>query len=252
MKFTFIGNGKMAQSLISALIENFEIEVVGRDFKALEKLKRNKFEKIDIFNIENFDIEDRNIILCVKPNSLESVSEKLKGKANTLFSVLAGVSIEKIHSKIKADSYIRFMPNLGAKYLKSTTSVTGDLKLKDLALQIARSIGDAIWLDSENELDIATALAGSGPAYLALIAEALSDGAVKEGLKRKDADTIVANLFKSFAPLIENETSLNIKNSTMSPAGTTAYGLFELENSNVRASFIKAINSAYNRAKKLR
>jgi len=79
------------------------------------------------------------------------------------------------------------MPNLAASIGASMTTLTGDRAHKEEAEVLMRGAGSVLWLESEKEIDIATALAGSGPAYLALIAEAFADGAVKQGLKREDA-----------------------------------------------------------------
>ena len=250
MKLTIIGYGKMATALINGLVDEYEIEVVGRDTYKLNALK-NIFPKIEIYSIENFDIDDKNIILCVKPQVLSEVSQQFSGRANSVFSVLAGTTINSLKENIQAKSYIRFMPNLGATYLKSMTTITGDINRQEIALDIAKSIGNAIWVNSEKELDIATAVAGSGPAYLALVAEALADGAVKEGLNRDLANNLVAGLFEGFSELIKNTHPAVIKDSVMSPAGTTASGYFALEEGSVRSSFIKAVKSANDRAKEL-
>ena len=106
-------------------------------------------------------------------------------------------------------------------------------------------------INSEKEIDIATALAGSGPAYLALIAEALADGAVKQGLKREDAMTTMKGLFSGFGELIQEMHPALLKDAVMSPGGTTAAGYGALEDGNVRAACIDAIEQAYERAKKL-
>lgn len=250
MKLTIIGYGKMATALINGLNDNYEIEVVGRDTYKLNALK-DIFPTIETYSFESFDISGKNVILCVKPYVLSEVAKKLSGDANILFSVLAGTSIKTLKDAIDANAYVRFMPNLGATYLKSMTTVTGDREYEELAISIAKSIGNAIWVESEKELDIATAVAGSGPAYLALVAEAIADGAVKEGLRREVANEITAGLFESFAELIKNSHPSVIKDGVMSPAGTTASGYFALEDGGVRVSFIKAINEAYKRAKEL-
>ena len=140
------------------------------------------------------------------------------------------------------------MPNLSALFQKSMTSISGDIHSKNLALNIFSTIGSTIWLESENEINIATAIAGSGPAYLSLVAEAIADGGVKAGLKRKDSEKLVLGLFTGFAPLLEGHKASEIKDSVMSPKGTTAYGYATLEENSVRNSFMQAIESAYQRA----
>jgi len=130
------------------------------------------------------------------------------------------------------------------------TTVTGDENYKDMAMQICQALGEVLWVNSEKELDIATAVAGSGPAFLALVAEALSDGAVKEGLKREDANFLVRGLFEGFVPLLKDNHPALLKDAVMSPGGTTAAGYSALEEGKVRDSFIKAITKAYERTLK--
>lgn len=247
MKLTFIGNGNMAEALIAGLVSNYEIEVYGRNTATLksvgEKYNVQTAQIGDTLNITN-----KNIILCVKPNSLDQLSPKLTGVANSVFSVLAGTKIETLKEKVPAKQTVRAMPNLAAVHQKSMTTLTGDIALKDDAITIFDSIGSSLWLGSEKEIDIATGVAGSGPAFLALVAEALSDGGVNAGLKRDDANRLVQGLFEGFAPLLATTKPSAIKDGVMSPGGTTAAGYSALEENNTRNSFIKAIDAAYTRA----
>lgn len=252
MLLTFIGNGNMAKALIEGLVHSYEIEVLGRNEKSLNALKKD-LPKITTKVMESTeDMSTKNIVLCVKPYSLPELAPKLTGVADTLYSVLAGTSIESLRSQIKAKKYIRTMPNLGASHLKSMTTITGDETLKENALDIFNTIGRSLWLNSENELDIATGVAGSGPAYLALVAEALADGAVNQGLKRADAQILVQGLFEGFAPLLAHDNPALIKDGVMSPGGTTAAGYAALERGNVRSAMMEAIEDAYKKAKELK
>jgi len=213
MKLTFIGAGNMAEAIIAGTYKEHEVEVVARNQEVLDSLK-DKYDVITTCLDDSFDIEDKNLILCVKPYALKDISIKLKGKANSLLSILAGTTLKSLKESIDANYYVRTMPNL-------------------------------------KEIDIATAVAGSGPAFLALVAEALSDGAVKEGLKREDANILVKGLFDGFAPLLEKTHPALLKDAVMSPGGTTAAGYSALEESSVRDGFIKAITKAYEKAKEL-
>jgi pyrroline-5-carboxylate reductase len=249
MKLTIIGSGKMAYALIKGLCNNYDIEVVARNSNTLNELKNEFGVSTTLFDKE-YDISGKNIILCTKPYALKDVAKKLLGRANLFISILAGTKIDTLKSSIESSSYIRVMPNLSSSYLKSMTTITGDIDSKDISLDIFSSIGKALWLSSEKELDIATAVAGSGPAYLALVAEALADGAVNEGLKRDDAKEIVNGLFYGFFDLLDNsDTPATIKDGVMSPAGTTSAGYKALEDANVRSAFINAIAKANQRAK---
>ncbi|MDD2367763.1 MAG: pyrroline-5-carboxylate reductase dimerization domain-containing protein, partial [Sulfuricurvum sp.] len=129
------------------------------------------------------------------------------------------------------------------------TSLVGDNEISTNAIALFNTIGATLWLNSEKELDIATALAGSGPAYLALIAEALCDGAVREGLKRDDAMVLMRGLFEGFGKLIQTVHPAILKDNVMSPGGTTAAGYGALEKGNVRNGCMEAIRAAHERAK---
>ncbi len=248
MKLTLIGNGIMAQALAKGLVKNYDVEIIGRDSTKL-KLIQDKIPQISIKAIEDKeDITDKNIIFCVKPYALQSVAVRLQGKANTLYSILAGTKLETLKKQINANYYIRTMPNIAASLSMSMTTITGDKEAKMSALKIFNAIGKTMWLNTESQLDIATAVAGSGPAFLALVAEALADGAVKAGLERHISAELVNGLFAGTSALLAKNHPAIIKDSIMSPGGTTAAGIASLEEGNIRSAMIKAIQAAYEKA----
>jgi len=238
----------MALSIAQGLKEKYHIEVVGRNMERLEAFESALGKKIGKFQLEEFDITDKTVLLCVKPGNLESLSKTLKGKAKLLLSVLAGVPVEKLKKKIKAKAVVRAMPNLAASAGASMTTLTGDADHREEAEVLMRGAGEVLWLENEKELDIATALAGSGPAYLSLIAEALADGAVNQGLKRDDAMKVMRGLFGGFGVLIQEMHPALLKDGVMSPGGTTAAGYKALEQGKVRAACMEAIEKAYQKA----
>jgi pyrroline-5-carboxylate reductase len=244
-RITFIGNGNMALSIAQGLKEIFDIEVVGREMTKLDKFESNLGIKINKALYEDFDMSNKKVILCVKPANLAEVGVRLKGIANELYSVLAGTSISSLKENIKAKAIVRVMPNLAASVSKSMTTMTGDLSLKSEAEELFKAIGETAWLSSEKEVDIATGVAGSGPAYLALIHEALCDGAVKQGMKRADAIIVTNGLFSGFGELIGTTHPALLKDGVMSPGGTTAAGYAALEKGNVRSSCIDAVEQAF-------
>jgi len=250
MKITIIGPGKMALALAKGLEKEHELTIVGRDGEKLLHFAEQLSKHAKTALLEKYDIDDQTVLLCVKPYALKDVSSHLRGKAKTLYSVLAGADIANLKKAIKAEKYIRAMPNLSAQFNSSMTTLTGDKTKKDEAKQLFSSIGQTLWVESEKELDIATAIAGSGPAYLALVAEALADGGVKEGLKRSDATKLVEGLFLGFSHLLKNNHPALIKDAVMSPGGTTAAGYGALEEKGVRDAFIKAVQKAYDKTKK--
>lgn len=248
---TFIGNGNMGLSIAKGLKGKYNIEVVGRDMEKLHAFEEHLGTKVDKYLMDNFDITDKTVLFCVKPANVEEVGKKLKGKARVLFSVLAGTSLDKLKKHLKSKAVVRAMPNLAASVGASMTTLTGDHSFRKEAESLLGAVGDTLWLDSEKEIDIATALAGSGPAYLALIAEALADGAVKQGLKREDAMVTMKGLFAGFGELIQEAHPALLKDAVMSPGGTTAAGYAALEDGNARAACMNAVEQAYKRAKEL-
>lgn len=241
----------MALALAQGLKKSYELEVIGRDEKKLDEFETQLGISIEKTLFANASCEDKTIILCVKPSNLSEIAPFLKGEAKALYSVLAGTSLESLHT-IRAKGYVRAMPNLAAEKGASMSALVGDSALQYEALALFEAIGMSVWLGSEKELDIATALSGSGPAYLALIAEALCDGAVREGLKREDALTLMRGLFKGFGELIQTIHPALLKDNVMSPGGTTAAGYGALEKSGVREGCMQAIQAAHARAKEMK
>jgi pyrroline-5-carboxylate reductase len=248
---TFIGNGNMALSIAKGLEKSYKIEVVGRSLENLDAFEKNLNNSITKALVDGFDMNDKTIILCVKPSNVEEISTRLQGKAKVIYSVLAGTSLQKLKDNLNPHAVVRAMPNLAASVNQSMTTLTGDINFKLEAESLLGAIGKTRWLSSEKELDIATALAGSGPAYLALIAEALADGAVQQGLKRDDAMAIMRGLFGGFGVLIEEIHPALLKDGVMSPGGTTAAGYAALEDGNVRSACMQAIQRAYKKATEL-
>lgn len=241
----------MALALAQGLKKSYTLEVIGRSKQKLDEFEAQLGIEIEKTLYPYATIHDKNIILCVKPSNLTEVAPYLKGKAKALYSVLAGTSLESLHA-IDAENYVRAMPNLAAEKGLSMTALVGDNTLRDEAIGLFESIGMSVWLGSEKELDIATALSGSGPAYLALIAEALTDGAVREGLKRDDAMVLMRGLFKGFGELIQTIHPALLKDNVMSPGGTTAAGYGALENSGVRQGCMQAVRAAHTRAQEMK
>ena len=251
MKIAIIGYGAMAKAILAGMrngkfkMEN--VEVVGRDESKLRKIKKEFNVKTAL--IDGYDISGKIILLAIKPYAIQEVSMRIKGEAEVLISILAGKSLIELQKYIKSKSYIRAMPNIAAKYQASTTAVTGDEEAREIATKILSSIGDVVWLNSDDEIDMATAIIGSGPAFLAIIAEAISDAGVYTGLKRDTAIKLTQGLFKSFSALKEDFSE--IKNLVMSPKGTTAEGIKTLEEEGIRGKIIKGIINTYEKSKKI-
>ena len=244
MKLLLIGAGNMGGAMLQGLhVKDITVvEAYPPRAKELQEL----YPTIKIVH-EIPPLEGYIVILAIKPQSFATL--QTKGIAEGVISIMAGINLEKLKAGIMAKHYIRTMPNMAALVRKSATSLCGDSALKEEAMDILSSIGRCFWLESEKELDIATGISGSAPAWIALVAEALSDGAVNLGMKRDMTYQYVATLFEGIGEVLKSEHPAILKDKVMSPAGTTAAGYAKLEEGKVRDSFIKAMEASYERAK---
>ncbi|NOX15457.1 MAG: pyrroline-5-carboxylate reductase [Epsilonproteobacteria bacterium] len=246
MKILLIGAGNMGGAMLQGL-QTYDMTVVEAYTPRVKELKQIYPNLKIVDKIPSLD--GFIVILAIKPQSLATLS--VSGKAEGLISILAGTTLEKLRAKIDAKLYVRAMPNMAALVQKSATSLCGDDDLKDTAVQLLSSFGKCFWLESENELDIATGLAGSSPAWIALVAEALSDGAVNLGLKRDITYKYIAALFEGVGIVLQDEHPALLKDKVTSPNGTTIAGIAKLEEGRVRDSFIKAMRASYEKTKKM-
>jgi len=246
MKLLLIGAGNMGGAMLQGL-QTYDITVVEAYPKRVDELK-NLYPDLKIVD-KIPPLDGYIVILAVKPQSFDSLH--VEGVAEGLISILAGTKLEKLKNKIVSKQYVRAMPNMAALVQKSATSLCGDIELKDKAIEVLSSFGECFWLDSENELEIATGLAGSSPAWIALVAEALSDGAVNLGLKREITYKYIAALFEGVGTVLRDEHPALLKDKVTSPNGTTIAGIAKLEEGRVRDSFIKAMRASYEKTKEI-
>lgn len=242
-----LGNGAMATAMAFGLMDDYDVTIVGRDEKKLKNLQINGF-KTELYGAK-FDINNKKIILAFKPYALKDVSKILYGKAELIISVLASSMLEDIKNHIHSHRYIKAMPNIAAKFKSSITPFfSNDCKETDWL--ILSKFGEICRVDSENELDIAMAISGCAPAYLALVAEAMACGGVSKGLKKDMAYKLTNGVFKSISALLSKNHPAIIKEAVCSPNGTTIQGVNVLEEYAIRSAFIKAIKASVDKVKK--
>jgi pyrroline-5-carboxylate reductase len=200
------------------------------------------------------------VILAVKPQVIRAVVEEIRSAVTpeTLFiSIAAGVGTATLRPLLPGRTrLIRTMPNTPALVLEGATAIAraddlepGDL---DIAQEIFSAVGKVVVLD-EALLDAVTGLSGSGPAYVALIIEALADGGVKVGLDRQTAMTLSAQTVLGAARLLLETGSHpgQLKDMVASPGGTTIAGIHALEEGGLRHALISAVERATLRSKEL-
>jgi len=249
MELTVIGAGNMGAAILEGLKDKpYKITIIEHPSAPIEKIAQ-RFPNAKVMTPEVVDVSGKVVLFAIKPQIFPHV--KVKGRAKGVISIMAGVNLESLRMKCEAEMYIRSMPNMAALYGKSATAFTGDLDFKEEAKEILEAFGQAYWVDTEKELDVATALAGSGPAYVAVMAEALADGAVNMGLKRPVAQALAQALFEGTAEVLKTEHPALLKEMVQSPGGTTAAGCAAMEEAGVRNGLIKAVEAAFKRAREL-
>ncbi|MDR2152647.1 MAG: pyrroline-5-carboxylate reductase [Helicobacteraceae bacterium] len=244
MDILLIGAGAMGGALLKGWKKNgYDPLVLESSAAQRQRLSETRFVE------DASDAKGKVVVLAVKPQSFASV--KIPVRAKAIVSIMAGVTLQALRESFEADYFIRAMPNLAALHLKSATALTGDAPFKNEALELFNAVGQAVWFESEKELAIATALSGCGPGYLALIAEALANGAVRLGMKSADAYALTQALFEGMPALLSSEHPAALKDRVCSPGGATIEGIAALESRGVRGAIIEALKAAFDQSERL-
>jgi pyrroline-5-carboxylate reductase len=262
MRIAFIGGGVMAQAIISG-VKDAGLDasiIVGEPFEARrESLKSDLGVEVTASNREAIAGADI-VVLSVKPQQLEAVAEELDGALNadqTVLSIMAGVKIHSIGLKLNHTKIIRVMPNTPAQIRKGISAWTASDDVEQATLDFVASmlsaIGDELKFNDEKNIDIATALSGSGPGYVFVFIEALTDAGVELGLPVHVARHLASQTVLGSAAL-QRESGKHpaeLRNMVTSPGGTTAAGLAALEMGGFRANVADAVRAAFERGEEL-
>ena len=240
-----LGSGAMALAMAKGLRSSgFKLVIVGRDKARMSEFK--DFVCTTYAELGNLDA--LHVILAFKPHALQGLSSLIMGQPNVVFSPLANVGLNSLHDAFGTQNIVRFMPNIAAAYNASITPyVCMDKRLAPFAQELLGGFGQALMLANEKELELATGIAGSAPAFLALVAEALMQGGVSLGLHKELSKKLVQGMFKSSAALIEHSHPALIKEQICSPAGISIKGVNVLEQRAMRSAFIDALIATNNK-----
>jgi pyrroline-5-carboxylate reductase len=196
-------------------------------------------------------------LVAVKPYDVAAATAQAVGAGATrIVSIAAGVSIAAIEAAAGPGvAVVRSMPNTPALVGEGASAIAGGTAAGaddlDWAEQILGAVGSVVRVP-EAQLDAVTGLAGSGPAYLFLVAEALTDAGVLAGLSRTNAEALVRQLFVGSAALLADRGDpAALRAMVTSPGGTTAAGLRALESAGVRAAMLEAVMAATARSREL-
>ena len=259
----FIGTGNMAEALIRGLVHAGVAapgQIVGsdpREERCAEVTSRYGVRVVtdDVVVAREADI----LVLSVKPQVmarvLDQVAPHIRPEAFVV-SIAAGISIAAIETRLPKARVIRTMPNTPALVGAAATAIAagGHATTDDLNVtrRIFDSVGMTVVLD-EYQMDAVTGLSGSGPAYIFLIIEALSDAGVKVGLSRHTAQALAAQTVLGSARLLieTNEHPGRLKDMVTSPGGTAIAGLHTLEAGGLRTTLMDAVEAATRRSREL-
>jgi len=261
-KIGFIGGGNMASSLLSGLIasghspQHLWVSDINPDtLKALaQNLNVNTSTSNDTV-INEVDV----VVLAVKPQTLSSVAKSaaalIQQKKTLVVSIAAGINQHSLSQWLGADTAIvRCMPNTPALVLTGATALHANTKVtteqRNLAENILRSVGIALWVKDESELDAVTAVSGSGPAYYFLLMEAMEKAALELGLSEVTARLLVQQTALGAAKIAleSSESPEQLRKRVTSPGGTTQRAIETFEQGGFTELVSKALHAARDRS----
>lgn len=259
----FIGGGNMAQALMTGLRQRDfpmqQITVIDPDASKHAQLQQDLAVRT-AQALSKEALQADVIVLAVKPQQLKAVAESLAPylQSQLVISVAAGIRTADLSRWLNGyRTLIRTMPNTPAQI---QAGVTGVFALADVneaqrqqADNLLQAAGDVVWLTEEAQLDAVTAISGSGPAYVFLLIEALTDAGVALGLDQAQALQLSIATFKGASLLAAaSETPIaTLREQVTSKGGTTEQGLLSLNQHNIHAIMQHAAQQAANRAKTL-
>lgn len=266
-KITFIGPGAMAEAMLTGILKN-KLTKPDNILASGPIVERN-VELHGKYGIQTFT--DNNdaakqadvVILSVKPQRLQKVLEGLRGsipKDTLVVSIVAGASIAKIERLLDHKKVVRSMPNTPAQIGEGITvwypAPSVSEKEKEITRTILTAFGQEVLVDEEEYLDKATALSGTGPAYVYLFMEAMVDAGVHMGFSRRIAEQLVTATVRGSVDFYDKDgfDSRHLaafRNQVTSPGGTTAEALYYLEKAGFRTAISRAIWAAFQRSKEL-
>ena len=264
MKIAFIGSGTMAGAMIAGLLRE-KLAKPENLFASDPRLDRGEELKAK-YGIRPFSenvaaVQEADVVvLSIKPQRLSSVLAELKGKIPPqalVLSIIAGATIEKIGTGLGHEKIVRTMPNTPARIGEGITvwvaSDAVSASQKEQAQKILSALGEDVFVEDEYYLDMATALSGSGPAYVYMFMEAMIDAGVHMGFPRRISEKLVVQTMRGSVNFYEkNDVHVAaLRNQVTSSGGTSAEALYYLEKAGIRTAISRAIWAAYQRSLEL-
>jgi pyrroline-5-carboxylate reductase len=259
---TIIGLGNMGGALArgilnSELSDRIQLRLFDQHRERCEEFSDLSSSVTILNSLEGTNFNAGIVVICVKPQDFPTVAAHIKdslSRDTLIISILAGTRVHEIESELHhAGGVIRAMPNIAATVGYAATAMCCNdhctAQQKEFAQDLFNAVGEAYWT-KEALMDTVTGLSGSGPAYIYMVIEALTDGGVKMGLPRKLSLDLSTQTVLGAAMLVK-KTGLHpaiLKEQVTTPAGTTISALHELEERGLRSMFVSAVEKATERS----
>ncbi len=261
LNVAFVGAGAMASAMIGGLLARHDVEPDGviasdRHRERLDAVGGQFGVRTTLDNLAAAR-QAHVVVLSVKPQVLPAVLAELRGAVEPgalVVSIVAGATIASIATGLGHRGIVRTMPNTPAQVGEGMTVWTATPEVSERQREQARAIvaalGRQLFVEEERFLDMATAISGSGPAYVFLMMEALIDAAVHLGFSRDAARELVVQTIRGSAIYAENQPvhPAELRNRVTSPGGTSADALYQLEKGGFRTVMSDAVLAAYERS----
>jgi pyrroline-5-carboxylate reductase len=263
-EIAFIGGGTMAGAIIKVIVDK-EL-IAPQSVVASEPRDGRRKELADdygiIVTLDNCAaVKDKDIVvLSIKPQVMPAVLDELQGQIPPqalVFSIAAGVPVTSIITGLGHKAVVRVMPNTPAQIGEAMSvwiaSPAVSEKQRKQAQAILQAMGEELQVHSEEYLDMATAVSGTGPTYVFLMMEAMVDAAVHLGFSRQDAKKLVVQTVLGSVLFAQhsNKHLAELRNMVTSPGGTSADAIYQLEKGTMRTVLSKAIWAAYQKSRLL-
>lgn len=260
-RIAFVGPGVMAEAMLTGLLKKAGVPP---DHVTMCGPRRERLEQLAKSHGVHATADSRRgaaeadiLVVSVKPQSLDDVIAEVRGaipKGSLVISIVAGARLGSLTNGLDHDSIVRAMPNTpaqvgqGITVWTATTAVTDDQRSQTEA--VLGAFGDELFVEHEDYLDMATALSGTGPAYVYLFMESMVDAGVHLGFPRRIAEQLVVQTVKGSVAYYEHSPRhlARLRNQVTSPGGTSAAALYYLEKAGFRTAVSRAIWAAYERS----
>ena len=263
-RIAFLGGGTMAEAMIRGVFEKHlvppsHVVVTGPRRERRAELAKRFGVKALASNVEATS-GAHVVVLSVKPQVLATVLRELRGKLRPeqlVLSIVAGAPLAVLRDGLDHAAIVRAMPNTPAQIGMGVTVWTAtdavDREQRDRAKAILGALGQELEVDEEGQVDMATALSGTGPTYVFLLMEALVDAGVHLGFSRRVAEELVLRTVEGSAAFARQSDRhlAELRNMVTSPGGTSAAAIYELEKGTLRTVLSRAVYAAYLRTREL-